>query len=268
MAHDKNTTTGAEHAALERERGELLQQVATWLEPAMIGLGLVWLGLLIWELINGLTPALETAGLVIWVIFIADFLLELWLAPRKLDYLGNNWLTAVSLVVPALRVLRVARVLRAARGLRLFRVVSSLNRGMKALGASFGRRGFGYVVAQTTIMTLGGAAGMYAFENDVEGGFSSYSEALWWTAMIMTTMGSQYWPQSPEARVLCVVLALYAFGIFGYVTAALATFFVGRDAESQESELPSASAVEELTQEVRRLREEITTSRPPASTAR
>ena len=257
MTYDNDTSSASERAALERERGELLRQVATWLEPVMIGLGLVWLGLLIWELIHGLTPALETAGLVIWIIFIADFLLELWLAPRKLEYLGRNWLTALSLVVPALRVLRFARVLRAARGLRLFRVVSSLNRGMKALGASFARRGFGYVVALTTIVTLGGAAGMFAFENDVDGGFTSYSEALWWTAMIMTTMGSQYWPQSPEARVLCVALALYAFGIFGYVTAALATYFVGRDAESQSSEIAGASALEELTREVRALRREI-----------
>ena len=248
---------GSEQQKLEHERRELLQRVARWLDPVMIALGLVWLALLVWELIWGLSPGLERVGLVIWVIFIVDFLLEFWLAPRKLDYLATNWLTAVSLVVPALRVLRFMRVLRAARGLRLFRVISSLNRGMRALGASFNRRGFGYVVALTTAVTFAGAAGMYAFEGDIEGGFAGYADALWWTAMMMTTMGSQYWPQSPEARVLCLALALYAFGIFGYVTAALASFFVGREAESEESELPSATTVEQLVAEVRALREEI-----------
>jgi voltage-gated potassium channel len=246
-----------DYDSLDRERDELLRRVANWLEPFMVALGLVWLGLLVWELARGLTPALESLGRIIWVIFIADFLLELWLAPRKLEYFRHNWLTALSLVVPALRVFRFMRMLRAARGLRLFRVISSLNRGMKALGASFGRRGFGYVVALTTVVTLAGAAGMYAFESDVEGGFDSYADALWWTGMIMTTMGSQYWPESPEARVLCVILALYAFAIFGYVTAALATFFVGRDAESVESDLAGASAIAELTAEVRELRRDI-----------
>ena len=60
-------------------------------------------------------------------------------------------------------------------------------------------------------------------------GIHDYGTALWWTAMLMTTMGSAYWPQTGEGRILCVLLALYAFAVFGYVTATLATFFVSRD---------------------------------------
>jgi voltage-gated potassium channel len=151
----------------------------------------------------------------------------------------------------------VLRAARAARGLRLVRVVTSLNRGMRALGASMGRRGFGYVVALTAIVTLAGAAGMYAFENDAEGGLATFGEALWWTAMIMTTMGSAYWPQTPEGRVLCLLLALYSFAAFGYVTAALATFFVGRDAEDERAEVAGAAQVERLREEIATLREEL-----------
>ena len=108
---------------------------------------------------------------------------------------------------------------------------------------------------------------MYAFENDSPGGPSSYGEAVWWTAMVMTTMGSQYWPQTAEGRVLCVFLALYAFGVFGYVTAALATFFVGRDAENDEGELAGVKQLAALRDEVRALREEIRalSRQPPGS---
>ena len=92
------------------------------------------------------------------------------------------------------------------------------------------RRGFGYVAVLTVIVTFAGAAGMYAFERDAPGGgFDSYWTALWWTAMVVTTMGSEYWPKTPDGRVLCLLLAIYAFSVFGYVTAALASFFVGRD---------------------------------------
>jgi voltage-gated potassium channel len=60
---------------------------------------------------------------------------------------------------------------------------------MGALGASLGRRGFGYVIAALTLLvTLADAAGMYAFENGAAGGLASYREALWRTAMIMTTI--------------------------------------------------------------------------------
>ena len=48
-------------------------------------------------------------GIVVWIIFILDFAIEFTLAPRKLRYLKSNWLTAVSLLVPALRVLRIIR---------------------------------------------------------------------------------------------------------------------------------------------------------------
>lgn len=60
-----------------------------------------------------------------------------------------------------------------------------------------------------------------AFEDQVPGGLKSYGVALWWTAM----------PQTAEGRVLCFLLSLYGFGVFGYVTAVLASFFIGRDAD-------------------------------------
>jgi voltage-gated potassium channel len=112
------------------------------------------------------------------------------------------------------------------------------------------RRGFGYVLALTLVVTFVGAAGMYALERDApDGGFDGYGAALWWTAMVITTMGSEYWPKTTDGRVLCLFLALYAFAVFGYVTATLATFFIGRDTESD------AESVGALKRELAALRE-------------
>ena len=244
---------------LEDQRWELLQQLEDWLEVPMVVLGFVWLALVVVDLIWGLYPLLQTVSTVIWIVFILDFLLRFVLAPRKTDYLKSNLLTAVALVVPALRVLRFARILRVLRGVRLVRVITSVNRGMKALGRSMGRRGFGYVIALTGLVTMAGAAGMYALETGAvqEGGIRDFGDALWWTAMMMTTMGSEYWPRTPEGRVLGFFLALYAFTIFGYVTATLATFFVERDAENAESDVAGAGAVAALHAEIAALREEV-----------
>ena len=253
----------ARRQALADERTQLLERLEAWLEAPMVVLAFVWLALLVAELIQGTSPLFETVGFVIWGIFIVNFALEFTLAPHKMAYLRTNWLTALSLLVPALRVFRIARVLRifriarATRGLRLLRVISSLNRGMGALADSLQRRGFTYVAALTLLVTCAGAAGMYAFENDLPDGIHSYGEALWWTAMIMTTLGSQYWPQTLEGRILCVVLALYAFGVFGYVTATLATFFVGRDAEMSEAGIAGAHSIAALEAEIAALREEV-----------
>lgn len=262
----ENTKTVAQdeiERRVKEERESLLERLENWLETPLLILGFVWLALLIYEFIWNLSPALEILGTVIWIIFIVDFALKFLLAPDKTDYLKSNWLTALSLLVPALRVFRVFRVFRvlraarAVRGVRLFRVLTSLNRGMKSLGASFGRRGFGYVVALSVIVCFAGAAGMLAFENEIPEGIHTYGEALWWTAMLLTSIGSEYFPKTAEGRVLCFILALYGFAVFGYVTATLATFFVGRDAENEDSEIVGAEDVKALRDEITALRTEI-----------
>ena len=249
--------------ALNRERYKLLRRLDHWLETPMLILAFAWLALLIGELVWGESLAFEVIGTIIWIIFILNFVLEFILAPHKTVYLRKNWLTVISLLVPALRIFRIFRVIRlfrltrVGRSLRLFRVVSSLNRGMRALAANLQRRGFGYVIALTLLVLFAGAAGMYAFESTSPNGLTSYGEALWWTAMTLTTMGSQYWPQTFEGRVLCFFLALYAFAVFGYVTATLATFFVGRDAESDEAEIAGSDELAALRNEIKALREDI-----------
>lgn len=260
---DKQDAAAPVEEALKNERYELLRRLEDSLETPMLVLAFVWLALLVGELIWGESLMFEVLGTIIWVIFILDFAVAFVLAPHKIAYLKNNWLTALSLLVPALRLFRFSRVFRLfrlarmGRSLRLLRVVSSLNRGMRALGASLSRRGFGYVLALTVLVTFTGAAGMYAFENAAPGGLKSYGEALWWTTMVLTTMGSQYWPLTIEGRVLCVFLALYAFAVFGYVTATLATFFIGRDAEDDKAELAGARQLAALREEMIALREEI-----------
>lgn len=260
-----NKLNTPEKQAFNQERREVLQQLEDWLEMPMLVLGFVWLALFVIELIWGLSPLLEVIGTVIWVIFILDFTVKFILAPRKVAYLKSNWLTAISLLLPALRIFRITRILRvlntvrATRGIQLLRVITRTNRGMRALGASLGRRGFGYVVAVSLVITLVGAAGMYAFENNTPNGegLNDYGTALWWTAMLMTTMGSQYWPQTAEGRVLCFLLAVYAFAVFGYVTAAIATFFVGRDAQDDEGEIAGEKSINALHEEIKALRAEI-----------
>ncbi len=249
---------------LERELTDFVQQLDDWLEMPMVVLGFVWLALLVVELIWGMIPLLDAISTTIWIIFIFDFILRFSISPRKLNYLKNNWLIGISLLVPALRVfrfvrvLRLARVARATRSLRLLRIVGSLNRGMRALRITMNRRNFGYVLGLTLIVTFVGAAGMYAFESDLpDGGIKSYSNALWWTAMLMITYGGDYSPQTAQGRVLCFILALYAFTVFGYFTAAIATFFIGRDAEDEEASVASSKSIIALHEEIKALRAEI-----------
>ena len=248
---------------LTRERYELLQRIQNFLEGPMVILGFVWLVLLVVELLWDLNDTLLWLNYAIWGIFIFDFLIKFMLAPEKGRFLKSNVVTIISLIVPAFRVFRLGylfrafRSVRAVRGLRLVKVIGSINRSMRSLSATFGRRGFGYVLVLTIIVIFIGAAGMYAFENATENGLKTYSDALWWTAMLLITIGSDYWPVTPEGRVLCFVLSLYGFAVFGYFTATLASFFMGQDAQAEDSDVPSAEQIDLVHEEVKALRQEI-----------
>ncbi len=99
-----------EKQVLDQERQEILQQLEDWLETPMLVLGFVWWALFVIELIWGLTPLLQAIGMVIWIIFILDFILEFTLAPHKQAYLQRNWLKVIALPLPALRLFRFVRV--------------------------------------------------------------------------------------------------------------------------------------------------------------
>ena len=229
-----------------------LERLDEKLDPYLAFLGLLWLALLVWDLVQGLSPLLRAIGYGIWALFVIDFGLELVTADDRGRYLKRNWLSAIALLLPAFGIFRIFRVFRILRGVRLLRVLTTLNRSTRALAKSLGRRGFIYVVLLSFAVLLGGSAGMYAFEKDANSGFASYGQAVWWTAMILTTMGSADWPNTPEGRILCVILALYAFAVFGYVTATLATYFVGDDKKRDER-----NDARQLHREIAALREEL-----------
>ena len=257
---------GAQKRAVERQRNEIVRQLEGWLEWPMLLLGIAWLAILVLELTRGISPTLEAVSRTIWIIFIIDFVFRVAIAPRRLHYIRNNWLTAIALLLPALRVLRLARalrLLRAARGVRLVRIITSLNRGMRALGGTLQLRGAGYIAALTVLVVFGGAAGMYAFERGSgDSGIQSFGHALWWTAMLITTIGSDFWPATPEGRILTLLLASSSLGILGYLTATLATFFIGREAHSRQSDLASEASLQALRHDLAQLRRQLPTPPP------
>lgn len=255
-------TTTASPASEEPDRLDTLEQLNAWLQTPMLVLSFLWLAFVIVELVWGQSSLFEVFGVVIWIVFIVEFVVRLALAPDKLGFLKGNWLSVLALIAPAFRLVRAFRVIRyarAVRGLRLIRLVAAANRGMNTLRASLGRRGLGYVLALTVLVALLGAAGMLAFEPaaEVKGGFSNYGEALWWTGMLLTTMGSQYWPQTGEGRALCFLLSLYGFAVFGYITASFASYFVGRDASSPDAETVGAADIASLRDEIAALRRDL-----------
>lgn len=264
---------------LREERWALLDHFICLTRPVMTVLSFVWVGLITLALVSGLPLILQWLSTAIWALFVADFVAQIVIAPHKVTYLRRHWLTALSLALPAFSMLRILRALQIVRiaavsgSFSLLQVISACNRGMEATRRVLGQRKLGYVATLTILVTFAGAAGMFSFENPhalrAEGfgsavqrgaGLHNYGEALWWTAMVMTTMGSAYWPLTLAGRILCWLLALYAFAIFGYITATIASYFLGGsgttgDQQGQEDKVPDLSAI---GNDVAAMREQLT----------
>lgn len=221
----------------DAERWRLLRSLDRFLTGPLVILSFVWIGILVLEFTGGTDARLDWLFYAIWAVFIVEVLIELLIAPSRTAYLRGNWLKVGALFVPALRVLRALTAVRflrlagATRSVSLIRLLTSLNRGMAALGATLDRARFGYMVVLTILVIVVGAAGMLLFEGP-EGpengnGLSTYGDALWWTAMVMTTIGTDYFPVTAEGRALAWALSLFAIGVFSYVTATIASFLLG-----------------------------------------
>lgn len=224
---------------VKSERWELLHWLDRMMAGPLVVLSFVWLALLVLEFTGGNDTRLEVLFYAIWVAFILEVAVQLIIAPDRVGYLRANWLKVVALALPALRALRALtalKFLRAAGAVRsagLLRLVTSFNRGMGALSRTLDRAHFVYFIALTLLVIVLGSAGLLFFEAPPGAGrapgtgITNYGEALWWTSMTMTTIGTDYSPVSIEGRVVAWLMALYAIGVFGYVTATIATHFLG-----------------------------------------
>ena len=75
--------------------------------------------------------------------------------------------------------------------------------------------------------------------------------------MLLTTIGSAFWPHTVEGRLLCFILSIYGMTVFGYITASLASFFIGQEAKAKESDVAGVHDIAELTREITLWRSEL-----------
>ena len=188
------------------------------------------------------------------MVFVLAFVIELSVAPRKVQYLRRNWILVVALIVPSLRVLRVARSLqflrtaRVVRGASVLRGFTSLNRAMVAVRNFLGFSQLAFLGALTGMVWLAASGLVYFLEANSDSQIDSVGDALWWAASVLTTVSISMEPSSAEGRVVAIALRVFGVAIIGYFTARMAAFFFGQ----QQDETPDVEP-----EDIRALREEV-----------
>lgn len=244
---------------IRAERESLEERISRWLDVPLAILALIWTLLIVVELAFPLSPEaaerIVHINFAIWFIFAVTFFIEFALAPSKLSYLQRNFLSALAVGLPFVRVVRVLQIARVFRAASLARLVVVANRATAGAADLFSEQRFLYVVSLVAVTTLLSAAGVYFFEVDAPGTpFHTFWETLWWAATLSTTINIGADPVTLEGRVIALIQRVTALAVFGYVTASIASFLVGRRVGERREAPAEREAIVRLTEEVRQLR--------------
>ena len=168
-------------------------------DALMIGLALVSIFLLFFEVLADHSPAqtrsLELADLSIAFIFLGEFSIRLWRAPRRALFLRKHWwelLASIPFTSETTQVLRAFNLLRLFRLMRLLRLIRFAVRFKILLenSARFAHQTYLiYICTSAGIVVLSGALGFHYMESEVNPNVHGLWDSFWWTIVTITTVG-------------------------------------------------------------------------------
>jgi len=205
------------------------------------------------DLPGWLLTALHVVTVVAWPVFLADYLLRLGLAEHRWRFVRRNWVDGLAVLLPLLRPLRIISLVRVARVLDR-RLTSTLHGRVAA-----------YVTLTSALVVFMASLAVYDAERGAPGAeITRYGDAVWWALTTISTVGyGDEYPVTGQGRLVAALLMVSGIALLGVVTAAVASWFVGRVTEAAQAQDDADDAallaeVRELAEEVRRLRAELT----------
>lgn len=215
-------------------------------------ISVAWLPVLIIPLVVHLSPsaneAITSIDYAIWGLFVVEYLIRLYLVPKRWHFVTHHIVDLVVIAVPPLRPLRVLRLLRL---LRLVKVAAIVSEALRRLRAVLTHKGFHFVLLTAVILVFAISAVVLGLERHApHSTIHDYPDALWWAATTVTTVGyGDKVPVTPMGRTLAVVLMVVGIGLVGILTATVASFFVEQQTDKAKDELA------EIRDELRMVRE-------------
>jgi voltage-gated potassium channel len=175
-------------------------------------------------------------NLAIWLVFVADYIIRLALAPSKLRFVRENLLDLLAIIpfelilaheqFAATRMLRLARL---ARLIWLLRAGVVLWRVSKHARGILKTNGVGYILIIALALTVMGGISLWAIEPEI----GTPLDGVWWGFVTTTTVGyGDIAPKTLGGRVIAVGLMLVGIGCISTLSAGIATYFLGHRAEA------------------------------------
>ena len=181
--------------------------------------------LVIVDLSQGLNEWQTRADQAILSVFLADYLVRLFLAEDKAKYIRTNICDLIA-ILPFHTVFRLFKMASIARFAKLPRMFAFMYRPLKKARRFFNTNGFKYVVFITTIMIIIGGILIHFAEG------MSYGDGIWWAFVTTTTVGyGDISPSTFYGRIIAMVLMLLGIGLLGTITSTLTSYFLNPPAQ-------------------------------------
>lgn len=222
-----------------------LKQWQKWTDWPLMILAIVFLAAFSWQVLAGTyTTLCEGLMNAIWIVFIVDYVVSLWLAENKWQWFTHNLISLLSIVLPMFRPLRL---------LRLVKVLHVLGRtsGMAVRGKLTV-----YTIGSVSMLIYVSALAVYAVERGAEGSsITDFPTALWWAFVTATTVGyGDHTPVTVYGKLVAVGLMFTGIALIGMITAMLASWIVDQvNAEAEEREEEAQSETDRLRRDIREL---------------
>jgi voltage-gated potassium channel len=230
------------------------EQVSQW---PLVLLALLFVAAYAWgvlrpDLPQWLLTTLHVVTVIAWPVFLTDYLLRLALAEHRWRFVRQNWVDGLAVLLPLLRPLRIISLVRVARVIDR-RLTRSLHGRVAA-----------YVTLTSSLVVFMASLAVYDAERGApDASITGYGDAVWWALTTITTVGyGDEYPVTGQGRLVAVLLMVGGIALLGVVTAAVASWFVGRVAEAAQAQDDAddeamRAEVRALADEVRRLRCEL-----------
>lgn len=214
--------------------GTKLDGLLKKVEPLLICLGFLYLGIYSWQVLalptGTVEAALTIAGWVIYGIFALDLLVrvvvwapQLSSLPGWMLFLRENWLIILAASLPAFRSFRVLKVLIILRGIYPY-MRSRMAKAVAVVG-----------VALPIIIYTSSLAVLQAERGDPAAPIQTFADALWWSTVTITTVGyGDTVPISADGRFVGTFLIFSGIGLFSTLTALIASW-VMKDSHLQRA---------------------------------
>jgi voltage-gated potassium channel len=211
-----------------------------WNELVLSLLAIISVSLLVYELSVETVNArwLYELDFYIACVFLADFLIGFYFSESKKTYMKKNWyLLIASIPIPA----ELFQSLRTVRLLRLLRVIRMLARikRLATLASMVAPKGSRYIyITSLPVFTIfTGAVALYTVEGDVNPDLPTFFDAVWWSAVTVTTVGyGDITPITWEGKVVGMVLMFFGVALVGSVAGLMGSYFVAHRPPKTASE--------------------------------